>query len=213
MRRFFHISALILLYLVITAKSCDNQEEADEARNQTNITRSQDSIRSTFESDTLSNASLRAFEVMARIKLSDFNDYLIILNDTSVAELFREKAREMIRGLFINENSVLALMGQDNSESREFSVKQLLHPGKGFPVKFGKIITDSIKVRQSLQRAGDAIYTGKLGYAFIPAVQKTTKSRNQEISGGTINFLLAKHDKQFGTDTLKIWDVFLGDAE
>lgn len=213
MRRISQISALILLYLFITAKSCDNQEQDDETRNQTRITLSRDSIKSTFESDSLSTSSLRAFEVTAKIKLSDFSDYLIILNDTSVAERFREKAREMIRELFISENSVLRCTNPDNLGKREIPIKYLLQSGKKAPAMFGKIIPDSIRVKKILQQTDDSISIGELSYSYIPAGQKFTKNLKPEIAGGTIDFLVVKHEKKFGKDTLKIWDVFLGNAE
>ena len=213
MKRVFHISSLIFLYLLITAKSCDNHERSDDARDQVRLTSTRDSILSTFESDTLSNASLRAFEVTARINLSDFNDYLTILNDTSVAGIFREKAREMIRMLFISENSVLRFTNPDNLGKREISVKQLLAYGKGCSIPFGKIITDSIRIERSLHQAGDSIYVGKLSFSYIPAMEKTSKKLKQALAVGTVDFIVTKHEKNFGKDTLMIWDIFLGNLE
>jgi hypothetical protein len=213
MKRIFYIPALILLYLLTTAKSCDRQEQNNDSLDQSRVKRAQDSIRSTFESDTVSSTSLQAFETAAKTRLSDFSDYLAILHDTSVAETFREKAREMIRSLFVSENSILKITNPDNSGRRDVSVRQLLAAGSEVRVPFGKIVPDSIRVVQSLRRTGDSIYTGKLSFSYIPAGQKPASTLKQALADGTIDFLVIKHKKNFGTDTLMIWEVFLGNME
>jgi len=213
MRRLLYIPTLILLYLLFTAKSCDNQERADDVSEQKQITLSQDSIRSNFESDTLSNASLRAFEGMGGMKLADLGDYLMILGDTAVAETFREKAREMIRGLFLSENSVVRLTGQENPGIREVSVNTLLNPVKGNPVISGKIIPDSVRVKQPLKWIGKAIYAGTLSFAYIPEDKMNKNGPGPASVSGTVDFLVTRHEKNFGKDTLMIWDVFLGNKE
>jgi hypothetical protein len=213
MRRFLYIPSLILLYLLTTAKSCDRQEQYGTSLDQSRVKNAQDSIKSTFGSDTLSGASLRAFEAAAKNRLTDFSDYLAIHDDTSVAETFREKAREMIRGLFISENSVLRLADPGNPGGRKVSVRQLLASGGGHSEKFGRIITDSVRVTQSLERIGDSMYTGTLSYSYSPAGKERAKARGQALSGGTVDFHLIKHQKHFGTDTLMIWEVFLGNME
>jgi len=213
MRKVFQISVLLLLYLLITAKSCDNQEQADDNLDQTRIKLTQDSVRSTFEADTLSPTSLVAFEVMAKIKLSDFSDYLSIIYDTSVAGTFREKAREMIHMLFISENSLLLFTNPDNLTGKEVTVKQLLDSGKKGSFKFGRIIKDSIRITQTTHRISDSAYIGKLSFSYIPGGQKSEESLEEVAANGTIGFLVIKHKKYFGKDALRIWDVFLGNPE
>jgi len=213
MKKIFYISALIFLYLLVAAKSCDNQEQSEEARDRNRIKLTRDSIRSTFESDTLSDASLRAFEGTAIIKLSDFSDYLAILQDTSKAMSFRDKAREMFRGLFIDENSVIQLWDPDKSGTREVTIKQLLLDENIGSEPFGEIIPDSVRVKQALWRTGDSIFTGKLSYSYTYNRYNPEKGSNSPLANGTIEFFLKHHEKTFGTDTLLVWDVFLGNVE
>ncbi len=210
MRRIFYIPALLLIYLLTTAKSCDHQEQFDESVDQFNVKRAQDSIKSIFESDTLSMVSLHAFEATAKIRFADFSDYLVIAEDTSAAETFREKAKKMIRGLFISENSVIRCKNPDNHGSEEIPILQLLKEGKEPRTYFERIIKDSIRIKDPLKMAGDSNYIGKLSFSFVAPRQKTSKNLKQPIGGGTIDFLVTRHEKMFGKDTLIIWDVFLG---
>jgi len=212
MKNFFHISALILLYLLFTAKSCDDREQADKIHEQVGIAKTRDSIISVFSPDSLSMASLRAFETAAMIRLSDFNDYLAILGDTSIDKSFRDEARKMIKNLFISENSVLELKDPDDPGRREVPVRQLM-AGSGASAMFGAIIPDSTGVKQSLQRTGDSIYTGTLSYVYVPAGKHTVKHQNRMLGTGITGFVVTKHEKKFGAETLMVWDVFLGNAE
>jgi hypothetical protein len=211
MRRIFYIPALILLYLLTTSKSCDRQEQDDDSRDQARVKSAQDSIKSTFASDTLPGASLQAFEATAKIRLADFSDYLSILADTSFDTTFRAKAREMIQALFISENSVLWLTGPGKQGRREFSVKQVLASGVEGSITFGKIMPESILVQQPLKRAGDSVYTGQLCFSYIPSRHMNEKDPERKLSAGAIDFMLIKHKKAFGTVTLIVWEVFLGE--
>ena len=210
MRKFFYLSGLIFLYLLLTAKSCDNNEQASDARDQTRIKLTQDSIKSTFESDAMSIASLRAFDLTARLKLSDFSDYLSFLSDSTVAPAFQEKTREMIRRLFISENSVVQFSKPDYQGRKEITIKQLLNFRSGLSKTLEKLPFDSIKVMQSLGKINDSVYVGKLIFPLNYSGQTEKKSQDINLSKGTISFLAIKCEKKFGKERLKIWTVFLG---
>jgi hypothetical protein len=213
MKRIIQISALILLYLLTTAKSCENREGADDANDAARVATARDSIRLAFESDMPSGTSLRAFEGAARIRLADFSDYLAIIQDTTVAEVFRKKANEMIRSLFISGNSVFRFPKPDRLGIGEVTVNQILAPGREFTPVFGKILADSIRVQQALHKAGDSIFKGILSYSCLPTGDVPAKNREQVTGDVTVGFLLIRHEKRFGTETLMIWDIFLGDME
>ena len=213
MRRIFYISALGILYFLTTAKSCDNQENIDEERDQARIRITRDSIISTFDSDTLSNTSLRAFEGAAIIKLSDFADYLAILRDTSLAGPFREKAREMILGLFISDRTLIQVSEPNEPGRYKFTVKKFLEDSEAGSLQFGKIIFDSARVKQELMPSGDSIYAGKLSYAYTFLRDDHSAGSDPLPADGTVEFFLKRHTRNFGPDTLILWDVFLGNME
>jgi hypothetical protein len=168
MKRSLRLSALVVLYLLFSAKSCDQQEEFDGARQQRATEAAKDSIVSVFGSDTLTALTLTAFEETAKLKFADLFDYLDILSDTSAAPAFKEQAGQMARELFIS----------------EYSFPRFARP-------------DSIWVMEHLHRVSDSLLTGRLGFS----------------PNGSVGFLALKRNKIFGTDTLKVWNVLLGEID
>lgn len=186
MRRTVKIFALILLYFLCCGKSCDNEEKNDTQREQRRISTETDSLRSVFGTDTLSASSLLAYMETAKQKFYDFNDYLHIVADTSGARPFRDKAREMIRGLFI--------AGAEPTK--------MISP-------FG---LDSVGLKEAFQRINDSVYEGHLVFSFR-TLQRPGKIVNSSHETGTITVFLVKRDKNFGKGKLRVWNVFLGKME
>jgi hypothetical protein len=186
MRRTVKIFALILFYFLACGKSCDNQEKSDAYHEQIKISAETDSLRSAFGTDTLSSSSLLAYLETAKQKFYDFNDYLQIVADTSVAGPFRNKAREMIRNLFIT----------------DAEPAKIISP-------FG---LDSVGIKEAFQRINDSVYEGRLAYSFR-MLQRSGKNIISPNETGTITVYLVKRDKNFGKEKLRVWNVFLGKIE
>jgi hypothetical protein len=212
MSRLFKISGLILLYFLTCGKSCDNQEQFDATTEQQRVKTGTDSLHTAFGSDTLSPTALQAFSVTAKVKFSDLFDYMRILNDSNAAEPFRDKAEVMIHSLFQSENSVFQLMNPDNSVCEEVPVKQLFS-GKTSLAGFGPVVSDSIRIVVAPDRLGNGTYIGKLSYRNIRQGTKSTGKADPARCSVNLEFLITKHDKIFGPDTLSIWEVFLGRKE
>ena len=207
MKRLLKLSALLILYLLFSAKSCDREEQNNEARQQRTIRAARDSIVSVLGSDTLSAATINGFEETAKIKFADFLDYLDLLSDTTLAPEFRQHAGEMIRGLFLNESAVLQLAGPGMIR-KEVTLTELLDPAS---VAAGKIRVpepDSLWVMEALLPVNDTLLKGKLGLSLIlPASADPGK---YELAGKAVDFYAVKCRKVFGRDTVKIWTVLLG---
>jgi hypothetical protein len=186
MRRALKILALILVYFLACGKSCDNEEKFDARQEQAKVKAETDSLRSAFGKDTLSASSLLVFMETAKQKFYDFNDYLHIVADTSAAVPFREKAREMIRDLFI-----------DGLEPTK-----IISP-------FG---LDSVGLKDSFKRINDSVYEGHLVFSFR-MLQQPGKIVNPSHETGTIAVFLVKRDKNFGKGKLRVWNVLLGEME
>lgn len=186
MRRTVKIFALILLYFLACGKSCDNEEKFDAHREQVRVSAETDSLRSVFGTDTLSASSLLVYMETAKQKFYDFNDYLHIVADTSAAEPFRDKAREMIRDLFI--------------------------AGADPPKMISPFGLDSVGLKEAFQRINDSVYEGHLAYSFI-TLQRPGKIVNSSPETGTIAVFLVKRDKNFGKGKLRVWNVLLGKME
>ena len=213
MRRSLYTSVLIVLYLLLTAKSCDSRQEADQAREQAALAAAKDSIRTAAAPDTLTGSSLQAFERVAVIKMSDFGDFLAILRDTAVDPAFKEKARDMIRSMFVSDNSSLHFPCPGNSRRKDVVLQDLLTPEAVTSCGFGKVIADSTRVWQSLQRSGGPDYLGVLSYAFILASTGPGNDAGQALIHGTVGFVVTRNPKVFGADTLMVWEVLLGNRE
>ncbi len=186
MRRTVKIFALILLYFLCCGKSCDNEEKFDARQEQAKVKAETDSLRSVFGTDTLSASSLLAYMETAKQKFYDFNDYLHIVADTTAAEPFRDKAREMIRGLFIAGAEPIKIISP-----------------------FG---LDSVGPKEAFQRINDSVYEGHLAYSFR-TLQRPDKIVNPYHETGTVEVFLVKCDKNFGKGKLRVWNVFLGKME
>jgi hypothetical protein len=186
MRRTVKISALIMFYFLACGKSCDNQEKSDAYHEQIKIRAETDSLRSAFGTDTLSSSSLLAFMETAKQKFYDFNDYLHIAADTSVAEPFRDKAWEMIHNLFIT--------GAEPTK--------IINP-------FG---LDSVGLKEAFQKVNDSVYQGRLAYSFRTH-QRSDKNIIFSHETGTITVFLVKCNKNFGKEKFRVWNVFLGKIE
>ena len=186
MRRTVKIFALILLYFLACGKSCDNEEKFDVRQEQAKVKAETDSLRMVFGTDTLSASSLLAYMETAKQKFYDFNDYLHIVADTSGARPFRDKAREMIRGLFI--------AGAEPTK--------MISP-------FG---LDSVGLKEAFQRINDSVYEGHLVFSFR-TLQRPDKIVNSSHETCTITVFLVKRDKNFGKGKLRVWNVFLGKME
>jgi len=212
MKRFFKISALILVYFLSSARSCDNQEQDDATRNEARVKVSRDSIISAFETDTLSVASLSAFQEAAKQKFSAFTDYLKILTDSATAEPFREQAAKMIGDLFVSGNATLHLPGYDSRKKTGITVEQLSTHGSEIWEEINTFVADSVIVQRLLHRISDSTYTGSLTFTFRTLQKQDIKSHSSKQTG-SVDILLEKREKQFGSDTLKVWIIFLGNLK
>jgi len=176
---------LLVLYLLLSSKSCNENEQSSAQRDKARAEQARDSITSVFESEKLGQPELRAFEVTARLKLNDLSDFLKILSDSSSSQAFKQKAGEMALSLFI--------------------------PGKTVPSGFSGAVFDSIRVSRPLERLNDSTYSGQLSI-MISHPGSTARSRTSSSAYcRTVDIFALKQEKVFGNNTIRVWNVLLGD--
>ena len=185
MRRFFRILPLVIIYLLSSAKSCNDNEQDSRLMEKSDAAKARDSITSVFGSGDLDQASLRAFEITAKLKLNDLADYLKIMNDSAAGKSFKDKAREMADLLFL--------------------------PGKHMPVYKPGVGFDSVRVTKPLQRECDTLYSGRLDFTLRFTGADAAEKKNTLAQTKTIDIFTVKREKIFGRDTVRVWNVFLGD--
>jgi hypothetical protein len=206
MKRWFKISALLLVYCLTTAKSCSNGEERKAELEQARVVAVRDSIHSVFASDSLPEGTLRAYEATARQKLYDLCDFFNIMADTSLDKAFRNTAADMASGLFIADTIMLNLCTPDNPGRKVFTVPEFMK--EGFVP--GNCHFGSITVIKPLTRMNDSTYCGCL--AFIE--KGPQKSRGAHLKspghGNTADIYTIRRMTVLGSDSLKTWKVLLG---
>ena len=211
MKRILRISALILVYFLSSARSCNDAGNEDAAFAEAKERAAKDSITSAFSSDSLSPATLRAFELTARYKLTDFADYLQIFTDRSTNPAFKNKAGKMIRDLFISEDVRLEIGSPGHQDKSALRLKDIL----GSELKNGqpeeRMAFDSIRLKQTLHRENDTLFSGQLAFRILYSHAENQQKSLVTGSDNIAEIFLVKRKLIFGTDSLKVWKVFLGE--
>lgn len=190
MRRILPILILTLIYLVCSSRSCTDDDQPGHLSQQEKIGALRDSIAQQFNKEQLEDAELRIFEKTAIQKLTEWADYLKIATDTSLAATFREKAGKMASNLFLTESDA------ERAENYWYS--------KGY------VIPDSIRIGNPLSASNDNTYTGLLTFCRKPSISGFA-GKNKDIESILISVI--RSPKVFGSDTLLVWDVYLGAAK
>ena len=210
MRKYLIIFGAILAYLTLSSKSCGSDEKDDAAKNETELTQSKASIKAEFESDDLSRKSLRAFEVKAKQKLVDFSDYLGIYSDKQMDESFKNQARQMIKELFISDSVRINTLLSNEKDEKSIAIGEFLISYSASGFNSMDFIFDSIEVAEPLRRTDDYNYKGRLSFSRRA---KTFTDTDTVFTGPVrmeADIMVSKVYKQFGSDTLQVWGVFLG---
>lgn len=196
------------MLLIIGAPSCMDEEEMAR-QEQAALEEVREGIRNEFETEYLTEASLYAYETTAKQKLTDLFDYIQIMTDTSLDMSFRIKASEMIRNTFLSENVTVAVTEENKDASNEQKVSHLVRKGLKNKLPALYYSVDSIQVFEPLHRIDNKTYSGILWF-----LQSFTEPANSEQGVSSIkrftHFYVLKEDKVFGTDSLKIWNIRLG---
>jgi len=211
MKRFLIIICSFIAFLVFCSKSCETPEDQQADKEEAVFKATLDSINSSFSSDQPSEQSLRSLEVKAKQKLTDLADYLQIYADKSLDEAFREHARQMILDLFISDSVRILLKVKDGMSDKSISLKDFLQSGSGPSGKILNLTFDSIILSEPLHRINEILYLGNLRFSQRYEIPSAS---NLEISCSVkkeVNIIATKIRKQFGRDTLQIWQVYLGD--
>jgi hypothetical protein len=211
MRKYLVISVSLLAFLLFSSKQCNSPEDENAAREEIALKATLDSINKAFEADYLSEQSLRAFELKAKQKLADLADYLQIYSDPSLDGSFRDLTREMILDLFISDSVHIKLKIPGEMKGKNLSINEFL---KMYPSQVKNSIAftfDSIVLSEPLHKVNDQWYTGSLKFLRRYKVSLQTNSGITRSVNNKVDIIATKVKKQFGTDKLQIWRIFLGD--
>jgi hypothetical protein len=210
MKRIGYIFLLSLIWIICGSRSCGDGESLKEQWEKKHLIASRDSIKQAFEIDIPNDQLLKAFEVKAIQKLSDFADYLKIASDSSLDATFRQQAALMAAKLFIPGEINTRKWGKIYDENDLTTLDKLLNEsqkqGMHCWVQPIQIVTIT-----PLTRENDSTFKGML--SFYQRCILFSKPGSSEIKSGKllIDMYAVKRIKPFGNEKLCIWEVYLGD--
>jgi len=212
MKRKNHLFVLLLIYLICSAKSCTDDENAAKLNEKQLISAAKDSIKQVIQVDFPSDQLLRAYEATAKQKLTDFADYLNIASDTSMDAGFRQQASKMAGKLFISREVGLGKWGRSYSGTNIHTLDQLLKEclSGGLPSQFRP---DKMEIETLMKQVNDSTFRGNL--SFYPASDNSVKMNISSASSSrmVMDIYALKKVKSFGKEKVAVWNVFLGDID
>lgn len=211
MRKYLIISLSLLAFLLFSSKECDSPEDENAAKEEIALKANLDSINKAFEADYLSEQSLRAFELKAKQKLADLADYLQIYRDKSLDESFKDHTRKMILDLFISGNVNIDLEVSDEMKENNPAINEFLDMDASPGLNFREFRFDSIEISEPLHRVDEFHYTGSIGFSQRYEFLSVTNPANTGSLNRKVDIIATKVRKHFGSDTLQIWKVYLGE--
>jgi hypothetical protein len=162
-----------------------------------------------FENDTLSAASLKAFETRASQKLKDVYDYTQMMLDPSIEKSFKMEAKQMMLALFESSENKIEITLQKNGGPQAIPIKDFTENAIGktsanFHFKIQNITT-------SLEITRNKTYKGLISYTHT--LYRIENSQPVIIQQGpmTSEYHIKKIKKKFGASEKEIWEVLLGD--
>lgn len=178
----------------LSAPTCVDEPSRDERHNER--PEGLDAVSEDFRSKVLTPRNLEAFEAKAKEKLMDYADYLGIKYDHEVDQSFREQAQENISRLFTGGSA----------------------PGEPVPARINtdlynslQFLVDSVEIIDPLTREAAETYTGSIRYSMQILGITSADTIILESSIRRIPIILQMGYKEFGEDSLLIWEVLLGD--
>lgn len=213
MRKWVRLSGLLFLYVLFSAKSCNDREEFNAARQKERLVHSFDSLSFLLSADSLPSTVENAFESSVMQKLGDLVDYINIVGDTTIASGFREQSAKMIQGLFISTDAMIRMKPQGDKNFNGMRLPEFVKIIETPEWIYRSIVSDSAWIIKPLKKINDSIYSGQFGFSFSAGL----KQPNHQASGisqyGKIEAFIVKKEKSFGARRMKVWSVFMGDIE
>ncbi len=183
MRYFALILPLIFLVTELSAQSAEEQPHA------------------AFQTNQLSATQLEGFQLKGQEKVSDFVELLEKYQDKTLAPEIRKQCKSMILGLFYKEDNTLYYF-DDNQSFRKIKLKKFLN----------KVSTLEQPIQAKHQQAKMQLPkpTGNI-YTLTTNIElfQSNKAKQQV----NLEIIIRKEIKEFDSNKIEIWQVFLGDME
>jgi hypothetical protein len=177
----------------MAAPTCESETSQVDYR-QSKIYRLE-AVSEEFTAGSLSDRNLEAFEFKAVEKLMDYADYMGIIYSERYEASFRQQARQNISTCF------------NSAENAEIA----LHPD-GLSGSYKSFIfrVDSVEIIDPLQRETNTRYSGNMWYVEDIFGSEPAETTLIGHSRKTIEIILQMDYKDFGENSLLVWEILLG---
>jgi len=202
-RSLFFYSFLLLVYMVLSARSCGDEENSNEL----SFLEETDRYEQELSSPSPNIGMLRAFEEKAIQKVRDHIDYLNILSDPAITRIMKENVQQQNEKLFLRSGNDLSTIIQKLSEDK-FNIQNEQLDQTSF---FTYNISGAITILSPLHLVKDQIKSGSLSYLLILNSQKDSTTSSPKDLKVKMDFYLERTTKYFGLDSLKVWQVYLAE--
>jgi hypothetical protein len=194
MNKMLKYSILITLcFWVVAAPTCEDEISPVDAR-MDHLERLE-TVSEVFASESLSDDNLEAFEFKAVEKLMDFTDYMGIIYGDRYAESFRQQARRNIAAYF---------------STGEYAEMALNPTGVSAAYDSHHFYIDSVDIINPLSQEANTRYSGSMRYAEMILGINPNDTILLSHSQMTIEIILEMDYKDFGENSLLVWEVLLG---
>ena len=191
------IKYLILLMasmLTLASPTCEDEVSSD---NKVQLEQEAlQAITEDFRTESLTKRNLDAFEYRALEKLMDYSDYLNIVYDQNLDEAFQYQASENIMDLFTGRSAPIN------------PLPPRIDPGSYSSIKF---LADSIEIIIPLEKQPTETYIGSMQYSLKILGITGSDTLNLDSSLHRMGMLLQMSLKDFGENSLLVWEVLLSD--
>jgi len=205
-----YIWILLMIYIVCSARTCNENEEATEKQKEQYTLNLMNSVKNVFTSDSLSDYFLGAYEMTAIEKLNDFADYMRIISDTALDLSIRKHAAKLVKELFFSDEIELSGWSKSYPEPGLNILNNLVSYSLSEGVSSWNQPME-INFIKPFTSINDSTFTGDLSFSF-KSLSLSGQDTSEIVSGRlVIDIYLMKKTKTFGKDRLPVWDVYLGD--
>lgn len=170
----------------------------------------------------LNNSNLVIYQKQAIIKLQDLLGYLSLVGNNQYDKTFRSMAMKSVLSHFDETASITCSWIPTPSRSKKppnHNVSSTCHPEQIIkkllqnPYEKFQLTSQQVNVKKKLHQLLDGNYQGQLVYTQQSLIQSSKKSNSikEEETVVTMNFLLKRVLKKFGTKSEEVWEIkFLG---
>ncbi len=169
------------------------------------------SIREEFKAEHLTGINREAFEERAKEKLIDFADYLGVFSTKAYDTLFRQQARQMMVNLFINHDALISISMSGMNVSKTNTLETLIHDISTSEFNSVKLRIINPEIFELLHTEETAKYVGKIKFSHELLGISSDDTLLLDSGINQIDIIAAKFYNTFGNDSIRIWEVLLGD--